>query len=119
MKKNPQAFYKLNDDNFNESVSDIVTKAFEKNKILKYRNRLIQNIDPIYLEPTPTNPFAIRAHFMAPVKKFAGITFDTYWFNMMVVWLYTCILYVTLYFESIKKLLSIKINLKMKSSKKK
>ena len=113
-KKDAKAFNKMKDDYFNESIADIVTKAFEKNKILESKGYLIQNIDPIYLDPTPRNPLNFRSHFMASSKKFLGQTIDTYWFNMMFVWFYTIILYLTLYFEAIKRGLEFLANIKLK-----
>ena len=35
----------------NDKLEDIVRKVYEKNKMLEYRDRLIQNADLIYLEP--------------------------------------------------------------------
>lgn len=101
--KDKAGFYKMYDDCFNESVNDIVTKVFEKRKIIPYRERLIQNIDPIYLDPKPVSPLDFRSHFMAPVKKFMGLTFETFWFNMYFVLFYSALLYVTLYYEIFRK----------------
>ncbi|MGB9747470.1 MAG: ATP-binding cassette domain-containing protein [Bacteroidales bacterium] len=99
-------FYKLYDNYYNESISDIVTKVFEKRKMIIYRNRIIQNVDPIYLDPNPNNFFDFRAHFMAPVKKFMGYTFDTFWFNITLVLVYSALLYILLYFDIFAKILN-------------
>lgn len=107
LKQSKEQFRKLNDDYFNESVSDIVTKTYEKNKIIRYKNRLIQNYDPIYLEPRPKNIMDFRSQFMAPVKKFLGFSFDTFWFNMLIIWVYAGLLYVTLYYELFKKIVNL------------
>ncbi len=100
----------------NESVSDIVKKVFEKNKILEYQNHLIQQIDPIYEDPIITSKLSIRSHFFAPRKHFMGNYFDTFWFNMTIIWIFTLILYITLYFELFKKSLNLfdRINLRKK-----
>jgi hypothetical protein len=87
----------------NEAVADIVEKTFEKNKIIEYKNRLIQQVDPIFQDPTPSSFVAFRSHFYAPTKHFAGNFFDTFWFNMVVVWIITLLLYVTLYYDLLKK----------------
>ena len=68
------------------SVGDIVKKAFEKNKLIEYDGYLYQNIDPIYLEPRPEHFLHFRSHFMAPVKYFAGMWFDTY-LSLIHIWL--------------------------------
>lgn len=89
---------------FNESIADILKKVYEKNKILEYNNMLIQHIDPIYQDPIPLHPLNVRTHFFAPRKFLFGKYYDTYWFNMVVIWILTGILYVFLYYEVFKKI---------------
>ncbi|HYX07673.1 MAG TPA: ATP-binding cassette domain-containing protein [Bacteroidales bacterium] len=100
----------------NESLSDIVKKVFEKNKILEYQHHLIQQIDPIYEDPVVSSKWNFRTHFYAPRKHFMGYYFDTFWFNMSIIWIFTIILYVTLYYELLKKSLNLfdRINLRKK-----
>ena len=77
-------------------------------KIDEHRGRLLQLIDPIFNEPKlPENPLNYRTHFMAPKKPFAGQLFDTYIFNIAVIWLFTFLLYLTLYFNFFKGLINI------------
>ena len=95
----------------NESVSDQVLKVFEKNKILQFDDELIMQYEPIFRDPEPGS---IRSHFLAPRKYFLGTYWDTFWFNMCVIWFMTITLYVTLYYELLKKLIETisEINLK-------
>jgi ABC-type multidrug transport system ATPase subunit len=100
--------YKYYKDNyFNETLADMVRKALEKeeNKILEYDYELVQAYHPIFMDPTIKGPLSFRSHFFAPTKPFLGKFYDTFWYNMIVIWLYTSLLFVTLYFESLKKLL--------------
>ena len=113
-KRDRQGFNRMKDEYYNESVADIVKKAFEKNKLIEYDGYLYQNIDPIYLEPRPEHFLHFRSHFMAPVKYFAGMWFDTYWFNMLVIWLYSMILFVCLYYELFKKTLGWIVKFRLK-----
>jgi len=104
---NTPLLYKLKKDTYyNESVSDIVKKVFERNKIIQYEDRLIRQVDLIYLDPTPRNYFDFRSHFYAPQKYFAGKFYDTFWFNLFVVWFLTLVLYISLYFNIFKKIMS-------------
>lgn len=97
-------FYKAKRSRYhNEAVADIVEKTFEKNKIVEYDNRLIQHVDPIFEIPEPKHKLAFRCHFYAPQKHFLGSFFDTFWFNMIVVWVMTMVMYVTLYYDLLKK----------------
>ncbi|SDC82383.1 ATP-binding cassette domain-containing protein [Williamwhitmania taraxaci] len=98
----------------NESVSDLVLKIFEKNKILQFGDELVQQYEPIFRDPERSSFFGFRSHFLAPRKYFMGTYWDTFWFNMSMIWFMTLTLYVTLYFELLKKLIEglSEINLK-------
>ncbi len=101
--------YRLNDYKnkyFNESLADLVQNISEKNRILEYNGQLFQQINPIFLSPNPKGPLDYRAHFFAPEKKMFGQIISTYTFNMMVIWLMTIVLYITLYFELMRKLIN-------------
>jgi hypothetical protein len=101
--RDPDAWDKLRDENHNEGVSDIARKVFEKNKILEYNHHLVQHYDPIYQDPYVDSPLTLRTHFYSPTKPFLGKTYDTFWYNMVFIWLLTAFLYMTLYYEWLKK----------------
>ncbi len=103
IRNNKERFNAIRDAYFNESISDIVRKTFDKNKMLRDGDKLIQVVDPIYQNPEPESVVSFRTHFFAPQKHFAGYFFDTLWFNIMVVWLLTILLYAVLYFDLLKK----------------
>ena len=105
---------KLEADYFNYKLQEIVTKPYERKKILEYKNRLIQNTDPVYLEPDKKGPLSFRTHFYAPSKYFLGIKIDTYVFNIIIVMLSTVILYLTLYFEILVKIIVFIENIKFR-----
>jgi hypothetical protein len=63
---------------------------------------LIQRTDPIFLDPD--NNFG-RAHFFAPQKKLFGNLYQTFWFNLCVIWSMSLFMMITLYFDLLKKLL--------------
>jgi ABC transport system ATP-binding/permease protein len=118
LKKDPKRYSYYKDTYLNDNLGDFVKKALEKNKILEYDNELIQNYHPIYMDPTINNVLSWRSHFFAPRKAFLGKYYDTYWYNIIVIWLITIVLYITLYFESLKKGLDLlgKIKLKKENS---
>lgn len=99
----PERFNRIKDDHYNESVSSIVRREFEKNKMLRQGNALVQMADPIYQLPEPENLWSFRTHFFAPAKHFGGRYFETLWFNITMVWLLTIVLYGVLYFDLLKK----------------
>jgi hypothetical protein len=57
-----------------------------------------------------------RAHFYAPNKLIGEIRIDTYWFNMLVIWLVSVLLYLALYFNLLKKLMTWFENLRLPKS---
>jgi hypothetical protein len=107
LERDPERYKIFKDTYYNENVADMVRKVLEKeeNKILEYKQELVQAYHPIYFDPTIKSKLSWRSHFYAPTKPFLGRFYDTFWYNMIVIWIYTCILFVTLYFESLKKLL--------------
>jgi ABC transport system ATP-binding/permease protein len=105
MNIDPRLFNNLRDRFTNESIREIVKNIYEKNKILTYNGRIIQQVDPIYLEPDNSSYIGIRSHFYAPRKYFMGRYYETFWFNIAVVWIFTLFFYITLYFEILQRLM--------------
>ncbi len=93
-------FLKQKNENFNESLSDLVRNVNDLDKSLENDGQIIQRADPIFLDP-PSDSF-IRAHFYAPRKNFFGNYVDTFWVNMIVIWIMTVFLFITLYFDGLK-----------------
>ena len=88
----------------NENLADIAKNTMVKKRIIEQNNRLIQQVDPIYLDPVNiAGMFDFRAHFYAPVKHFMGKFYDTFSFNIIVIWTMVVLLYFTLYFDILKK----------------
>ncbi len=110
----PGVYKKFRDEYFNEGIADIVKKVYESNKILEYRDELVQHYDPIYEDPVINGNFDFRSHFFSPKKYFFGRYFDTYKFNITFVWLLTIILYITLYFNLLGKTMTLSDRLKRK-----
>ncbi|MBN2613971.1 MAG: ATP-binding cassette domain-containing protein [Bacteroidales bacterium] len=110
----PEVYKKFRDDYFNEGIADITKKIYESNKILEYRDELVQHYDPIYQDPDIKGRLDFRSHFFSPKKHFFGKYFDTYNFNITVVWILTVLLYVLLYYDMFGKLLTITERFKRK-----
>jgi ABC-type multidrug transport system ATPase subunit len=88
---------------YNESLADLVKNVKEKERIAEFKGALIQLINPVYLDPKPSGPLDYRSHFFAPTKNLFGSQVSTYYFNILVIWIMSVLLYITLYFESLRK----------------
>ncbi|PTB97800.1 ABC transporter [Marivirga lumbricoides] len=107
------------DEYFNESLSDLVRNVTVADRVIEYKGKLIQQIDPIFHKPVePDNPLNYRTHFFAPQKYFAGMYIDTFYFNIIVIWFMSLLLYLTLYFELFGKLISFFGGLSLKKKSK-
>lgn len=112
--KNDLLLKKWENDYYNQKLEEIVTKPYERKKILVYNNTLIQNTDPIYLDPYKRGFLNFRTHFYAPSKYIFGIKADTFDFNISIVLLITILLYLALYFELLRKAVGFIENLKFR-----
>ena len=98
-----KAYSSFRNDNDNNKLADILLNRNVLHKIVEVDQMLIRKDEPIYMEPTSS--FG-RAHLYAPVKKLGRKSFDTMWFNVIFIWFTTMILYLTLYYDVLRKLIS-------------
>lgn len=82
---------------YNDALNDFATNRNDLTKIINYNNNLIQKSEPIYNLPRDRTFF--NSHFYAPVKKLFGKKISTLSANILVLWLMTFILTITLYFD--------------------
>ena len=101
---NSIALRKLEEEYFNYKLQEIVTKPYERKKILEYKNTLVQNTNPIFLEPENTGLLNFRTHFFAPSKYIFGVKVDTFIFNIVFVVAGTLIFYGLLYYNALRKI---------------
>ncbi|MCS7017820.1 MAG: ATP-binding cassette domain-containing protein [Cytophagales bacterium] len=93
----------LKDLYYNERLAEFVKNENVLEKTSIEGNRIIQNTDPVFTLPSPQGWWDYRTHFFAPLKHFGGRLFSTYYFNLVVIWLMTVLLYIALYFEWLRK----------------
>jgi gentisate 1,2-dioxygenase len=91
-------FAEIKEKHRNNALADLVQNKNELSKIEEFNNRFIQLENPIYRESK-----SIRGHFYAPQKMIFGKKMDTYWVNLLVIWVMTLTLMVTLYFDALRK----------------
>ena len=102
---------KLKNDYHNVCLDALLKNKQEIHKIYETNDRLLQMMDPIYKNPESNYG---RAHFYAPVKNIFGLTIDTFWFDIIVIWLFVFVLYFTLLYDWLRKAIEGFGNLKLK-----
>lgn len=87
---------------YNDALANYVLRKNELRQMEFSGLHYIQKQHPVF--QSPLSDWG-RAHFYAPEKRFAGIVVGTPWFNVIVIWLSSAVLYVTLYFDVLRKIL--------------
>lgn len=93
---------KRREETFNESLADLLLNRTVAKKTFETRDRIIQKSDPVYM--LPGSNFG-RAHFYAPFKILGKWHIETLWFNIAAIWLMVLFLFVTLYYNVLKKVI--------------
>lgn len=93
----------LKNRHYNAGVEQLVTGERSFEKVAIERNRIIQKTDPIFTDPQPVNLLDFRAKFFSARKYFLDRYYDTYWFNLVVIWMMSLFLFGTLYFDVPRK----------------
>lgn len=89
----------------NRAIERYVKNGDDDTKIVLNKGQYVQMVDPIFTEPNPENKVFSRAHFFSPFKYLMGKKMNTPAFNIIMLWLMTSLLFITLYFNSLRKLL--------------
>ena len=102
-----EEYFKIKNAYTNDKVVSIV-KNVGLVSILEVGNKLIRKATPIYATPEiPENPLNFRTFYYAPQKYFAGRYYDTYWFNVVIIWIMVLFASLALYFDLLKKFLNL------------
>ena len=86
----------------NTSLADIVRSNRETIKLIVTGDEIIRKTDPVFM--MPESDFG-RTQFFAPAKMINGRHIDTLLFNVVFIWFTSSLLYFTLWFDSLRKLL--------------
>jgi ABC-type multidrug transport system ATPase subunit len=88
----------------NEAVSAAVENVSTAERIVEFNGTLVEKLYPIYSdEHRPKHRFDFSANLFQPTKHFLGTSYNTFYVNLAVIWLMTGFLFVTLYFDLLKK----------------
>jgi ABC-type multidrug transport system ATPase subunit len=93
-------FVAMRAKNYNENLANYVLNRLATNKIYDAQDMLIQKADPVFMPPGSKYG---RAHFFAPYKQIGNLKIETLLFNMFVLWFMVFGLFVTLYYNVLKR----------------
>ncbi len=95
----------------NSQLADMVLGKDNIQQIVEKEGAMIRKFQPVYMIPTSR---AGRAQLYAPVKQLGNLQFDTLWFNVLFIWFTTMMLYITLYFDLLRKILGVVESLRLR-----
>jgi ABC transport system ATP-binding/permease protein len=96
-------FMKFRQNYHNKQLFSVVTNEKELRSFTLHDGEMVPVKDAIFRDPVARS---WRAHFYAPVKMFFSRKVDTFWFNIAVIWLFSGLLFVLLYYDLIRRLLT-------------
>ena len=97
----------------NNKLTDLVINRTGVRKIYEAKDELIRKFGPVYI--MPTNRFG-RTQFFAPYKKLNRQIVETSWYNLVVIWMGSVILYFTLVLDLLRKILTYFRNVRLARS---
>lgn len=95
---------RMKERHHNENIADFVLSRNNVEKIYETDDRIIQKSDPVFM--APGSSFG-RAHFYAPYKNVGRVKIGTLIFNIMAIWVMSGFLFVTLYYNLLRKLIDL------------
>ena len=104
------AVVKLKTEFINNKLSDQVLNKIQAKQIIELDGRLIRKFQPIFMDPTSNMG---RAHFYSPVKILGKYIIETFWFNIIFIWVTSLLLYVVLYFDLLRKVVTYFENIRL------
>ncbi len=91
------------DQYVNKSLERIVRDKFSLQKTHLIDHRIVQGDEPVFRAPFYHNG---SAHFYASYKQIGDLRINTVLFNIIIVWIFTGLLMVSLYFDLLRKFLA-------------
>jgi len=98
-----EEFFRFRQEYFNRQLAAVVTNEQELKNYSLHDGAMIPLKEAIYRYPSGAH---WRTHFFAPVKNFVNQQIDTFLFNLLVIWIFSALLFVLLYYDVIRRLLT-------------
>lgn len=91
----------LKKDYLNSKLEDFLLDRMAET-LIRVDNEIVRKFKPIYKD---SDSNIGRAHFYAAEKYIGNYVFETFVFNILILWLFSIVLFLALYFELFKKLI--------------
>lgn len=101
----------------NDAIGELVMNKFAIDQKVVEGNTIIQVSDPIFQQGDFTSGNGFTAPFYASEKGFLGKTLDTFFFNILIIWIMTTLLFASLRLNVLSRLLNSLNDLKLKRKK--
>jgi len=98
-----QAYTTFRNKYDNKSLFDLVTNRNMIDRVIEKDGRMIRKYQPIYQKPTSRIG---RAHLYAPTKQLGNLEIDTMWYNILIIWLFTLVMYLMLRANLLRKVMT-------------
>lgn len=98
-----EQFNAMKDEYHNKRLATLVENSDQLNSYYIEDQEIIYLRDPVYRLPDSHRG---RAHYFAPAKFIGDLKIDTFWFNIIRIWLAIFIWYVVLYFDVLNRIIS-------------
>jgi len=103
----------LHENYYNSQLEKVVLDKLRLEQNLITDDRIIRKYEPGYMKPS--SKFG-RAHLYAPYKQVGNISIDTYWFDLAFLWVVSLLLYITLYYNLLQRVVNISVRIKVKET---
>ena len=105
-----QEFIRMREKDYNINLAEYLLNNLTPVKIYDAGDKFIQKADPVFMRPGSK---CGRAHFYAPYKLIGNQKIGTLLFNIIAIWIMTVLLFVTLYYNILKRFIVFLESLKL------
>lgn len=96
-----QGYIDLKNENYNEAIANMVLKMDDAEKLFIKDQVIVKRYEPVF--STPSNIYG-RAQFYSPVKNVGNNYYVTLYFNSLIIWIISGLIYISLVADIINKL---------------
>jgi hypothetical protein len=105
-----EKYNELQEKYTNKRLNQFVLNEEASQQSIETPTKIIQKFEPAFMRPVSKYG---RAQFYAPYKQIGETPIDTFWFNIIILWIVTLSLYIALYYNLLRKALNFSGNFRV------